>query len=366
MCSKACRQTDETCDSDADCCAPNVCAPTGGAGPRACRPKCTTGAACAPEYCVLDEAGRGACSQPLTGLCADSCDKAKNGTCDDTTQGSCALGTDCDDCGPRVGGTSFCLDTCTTHGNKKCEDGGPGAASGTCTFGTDCSDCGPRLGICSDSCDYAKGGTCDDGGPGSRGGECPLGTDCTDCGVRLGARDQKVNGQGLCDGSAGYLCIPKGDSGYIADGNCDCADCAWDAVDCKVANKCNGVALGACCAANNPCKLPVGNGVCACGGWCDWEQPDCGQTFPPPLCDFFSVTTGCDLKSPDPAFVNNGKCDCFGACSWEDAECKAVLGVQICTDTCKTNYDDTCDDTTTCDWGTDCADCGPRFPKTVK
>jgi hypothetical protein len=312
---------------------------------------------------VTDEAGRGTCTSQYAGLCTDSCDTAKDGVCGDDASDACALGTDCDDCGPRVGGTSFCSDTCSTHGNKKCEDGGPGSAAATCPLGSDCSDCGVRLGLCADSCEYAQDGGCDDGGPGSHYNDCPLGTDCSDCGVRLGGRGQKVGTQALCDGSRGMLCVPVGKSDNIADGTCQCPECAWDAVDCKATTKCNGVALGACCAPGNPCHLPYDDGLCVCGGWCDWEQADCGNTTPPPLCDFWSQTSGCDLKDPDPAFKGNGKCDCAGACSWENAECAAVLAKQTCTDTCKTADDDTCDDTTTCAWGTDCADCGPRFTK---
>ncbi|HVW25080.1 MAG TPA: hypothetical protein VHC69_06890 [Polyangiaceae bacterium] len=375
-CSATCRQKDEPCDTNDDCCSPNFCAPNSDLGPRLCRPKCTTNADCSPGYCVKDDAGQGECTAANSGLCSDTCHLANDGMCQDgaTYQDydDCALGTDCSDCGgaakmARVGGTSNCTDTCSTHNNKKCEDGGPGAALATCPFGTDCTDCGPRLGICSNVCEYtANDGTCDDGGIGANNDNCAFGTDCADCGVRYGGR-----GQGLCDGSKGTDCVPTGgiDSGDIEDGTCQCPDCPWDEVDCKVTvSACDGKTLGACCAPTNPCHIQF-DGICACGGWCDWEQPDCGNNAYPALCDGQTID-GCDYSSPNPAFKGNGKCDCQGFCSWEASECTAVLGTtnpKLCSDTCKTHDDGYCDDDDVkCTWGTDCADCGIRFPQVVK
>ncbi|HEX4341403.1 MAG TPA: hypothetical protein VH062_36090 [Polyangiaceae bacterium] len=367
-CSEMCRKADETCDQDSDCCAPDVCAPNSDFGPRLCRPKCTTNATCTPEFCVKDEAGRGSCSTSGGGLCTDTCKLAMDGSCEDgaTPQdySDCALGSDCTDCGgasktARLGGTTFCFDTCTTHTNKKCEDGGTGAQAASCDFGSDCTDCGPRLGICDNSCGYtANDGYCDDGGTDAFDSNCAFGTDCADCGVRFGGR-----GQGKCDGSTGYRCTPNGgvlDDLSIEDGTCQCPDCAWDAVDCKTpASLCDGKTLGVCCAPNNPCHIQF-DGICACGGWCDWETPDCGPTFPPTLCD--GTITGCTYTNYNKAFLGNNTCNCKGACSWEQAEC-ASLG-ELCADTCKSANDGTCDDDDVkCPYGTDCADCGARFPK---
>jgi hypothetical protein len=206
-----CRAADQTCDTDADCCAPNVCAPTVPFGPRLCRPKCGSNAICMPEFCVKDDAGRGTCSSTGTGLCSDTCRYAGDGVCDDSGTPNdsyyCALGTDCTDCkAARLGGISRCNDSCLTKNNGKCEDGGPGASAATCAFGTDCTDCKkPRLGICNDSCAYANDGYCDDGGPGSGSLNCAFGSDCADCGLRYGGR-----GQGVCDGTTGSDCVPHG------------------------------------------------------------------------------------------------------------------------------------------------------------
>ncbi len=368
-CAAQCRATDETCDKDADCCSPNVCAPNSDFGPRLCRPKCTTNAACTPEFCVKDEAGRGTCSTQGAGLCTDTCRFASNGSCEDgetfDDNDDCALGSDCSDCGgtakdARLGGTSFCFDTCTSHGNSKCEDGGPGSQASSCTFGSDCTDCGPRLGLCANTCwSTAFDGYCDDGGPGSVSDNCSVGTDCADCGVRFGGRDK-----GLCDGTTGTVCQPHGGirNDDIADGTCQCPDCPWDAADCKVtASKCDGKTLGVCCGPTNPCHIQF-DGICSCGGWCDWETPDCGTVFPPPLCDG-SIKAGCDFAKPDLTLKTNKVCDCQGACSWE-TDC--VVPGKLCTDTCKTPNDGTCDDDDVkCPYGTDCADCGARFSKTA-
>ena len=116
-------------------------------------------------------------------LCDDNCvwsSRRSDGTCDDGGPGSewssCALGSDCTDCGPRwmlypappggyspppspspapPGVTVICENTCAPNprygqsmnyqiNNGYCSDGGPGA-SFFCNFGTDCDDCGPRF-----------------------------------------------------------------------------------------------------------------------------------------------------------------------------------------------------------------------------
>jgi len=38
----------------------------------------------------------------------------------------------------------LCADTCQYAGDGECDDGGTGAAYGVCQFGSDCTDCGPR------------------------------------------------------------------------------------------------------------------------------------------------------------------------------------------------------------------------------
>jgi hypothetical protein len=56
------------------------------------------------------------------------------------------------------------------------------AITSLCALGTDCNDCGPR--ICGNTCRYAYDGECDDGGPGALFSLCALGSDCNDCGAR--------------------------------------------------------------------------------------------------------------------------------------------------------------------------------------
>jgi hypothetical protein len=93
-----------------------------------------------------------------------------------------------------------CSNECEFAGDGACDDGGSGAAFDLCALGTDCDDCGPRDGetpppggeptpdppgtSCSNECQFAGDGACDDGGPGSEFDLCPLGTDCDDCGQR--------------------------------------------------------------------------------------------------------------------------------------------------------------------------------------
>ncbi len=369
-CSAKCRVTDETCDVDSDCCSGNVCAPNSSAGPRICRPLCTTNADCpatqsGTSYCVKDASGRATCTTDGAGLCTDTCYDAKSGTCNDGNvtsggAGDCALGSDCTDCGPQLGGFSLCDDSCSTAKNGSCEDSGTGSTGSSCGFGTDCTDCGPRLGLCSDDCPSHDDGSCDDGGSNADTDDCAFGTDCDDCGPRLGGR-----GQIPCDGSTGYDCTSTGGEywGEIADGSCQCSDCAWDKgpQDCVVtANKCNGTAISACCAPGNPCGLD-NDGTCDCGGWCDWEKNDCGIGAFGPRCDGVTISSYCSYTNPD---VSDGFCDCDGACSWEGTDCS---GYGTCKDTCTGHLNNgICEDggqgssTAVCAKGTDCADCGPR------
>ena len=98
-----------------------------------------------------------------------------------------------------------CTETCGHTNNGLCEDGGPDSLYEDCALGTDCQDCGPRGEAaqflhggssegtrCSDSCEHGAGnGLCEDGGPGTVQHEtdyfnCEWGTDCTDCGTREG------------------------------------------------------------------------------------------------------------------------------------------------------------------------------------
>eukprot|EP00966_Prymnesium_polylepis_P128239 2965964-Prymnesium_polylepis.1 len=141
-----------------------------------------------------------------TGGCSETCSYASDGYCDDGGPGaaysSCAVGTDCTDCGRRSGGppsaapptsAGGCSETCTYASDGMCDDGGPGAAYASCATGTDCTDCGSRTGGpsfappmisstpstgggggggCSETCTYASDGYCDDGGPGAAYSSC--------------------------------------------------------------------------------------------------------------------------------------------------------------------------------------------------
>ena len=112
--------------------------------------------------------------------------------------------------------------------NEVCNDGGPGVyvnayvnagvyrGHGRCPLGSDCNDCGPRVrsppqppsappsapappapppvvGICNQQCAsgsnsrsyWLSDGRCDDGGEGSEYSRCNFGGDCDDCGPRV-------------------------------------------------------------------------------------------------------------------------------------------------------------------------------------
>ena len=87
-----------------------------------------------------------------------------------------------------------CIEACNWSFDSDCDDGGSGAEYAECRWGTDCFDCGPRVGRappapppgdCHQTCSYASNGVCDDGGPGAEYALCRFGTDCSDCGHRV-------------------------------------------------------------------------------------------------------------------------------------------------------------------------------------
>jgi hypothetical protein len=68
----------------------------------------------------------------------DTCEFANDGECDEPVL--CATGTDSTDCS----NPGICTNTCATAFDGECDDGGPGAQFSVCALGSDCDDCGPR------------------------------------------------------------------------------------------------------------------------------------------------------------------------------------------------------------------------------
>lgn len=135
--------------------------------------------------------------------CTNSCRYANDGECDDGRPGAhtsvCAYGTDCNDCGPAAvghqaqvqvqAGGGICTNTCRHANDNECDDGRPGAHTSLCALGSDCNDCGPapaqqvrQRGMCTNTCRHANDNECDDGRPGSHTSLCAFGSDCNDCG----------------------------------------------------------------------------------------------------------------------------------------------------------------------------------------
>ena len=59
-----------------------------------------------------------------------------------------------------LGGAPMCFDTCLTHGDGECDDGGLDSEYNVCALGTDCADCGPRTGFTCNCEDGYEGLTC--------------------------------------------------------------------------------------------------------------------------------------------------------------------------------------------------------------
>ena len=54
-----------------------------------------------------------------------------------------------------------CFDTCLTHNDNECDDGGIGSLYNVCELGSDCADCSPRSGFTCNCEDGYEGITCD-------------------------------------------------------------------------------------------------------------------------------------------------------------------------------------------------------------
>ena len=124
-----------------------------------------------------ETAGGGAPARASVKLCTDTCTSAKDGSCDDGGSGStfhsCALGTDCLDCGPRQ-----------SRGAPQASSAAGGVADGAGAESAAGEGGKTAATLCSDTCSTAKDGYCDDGGADALFFSCALGTDCTDCGER--------------------------------------------------------------------------------------------------------------------------------------------------------------------------------------
>lgn len=99
--------------------------------------------------------------------------------------------------GPGPGGadsgspsTPLCADTCPFAFDGECDDGGPASITSVCEYGTDCGDCGPRVGGCVPSCFDRE---CGPDGCGGTCGTCPSG-ECND---------------GVCTTGGGGSCDPS-------------------------------------------------------------------------------------------------------------------------------------------------------------
>ena len=109
------------------------------------------------------QGGEGPAGGGCTNTCSSANDNECDDGGPNSLYNVCDLGTDCNDCGPRpVGGgggggaappprapagvpaASGCDNTCNTANDNECDDGGPNSLYNVCALGTDCNDCGPR------------------------------------------------------------------------------------------------------------------------------------------------------------------------------------------------------------------------------
>ena len=191
-----------------------------------------------------------------------------------------------------------------------------------CQRGTDCDDCGVRtqappppprappppkpptgMGVaCSDQCLMFKAnGVCEDGGPGAEFAICHYGTDCTDCGHRLEVIDGGIVAcSNQCTFKEDGLCDDggKGATFSLCRVGSDCADCGG--------------------------RYMTKSDAQRSGAWWMASFPP-----PPPLPHYLICANTC-------TYANDGRC--------QDGAFESGSPFPMC------------------EHGTDCTDCGPRYP----
>ncbi len=272
-------------------------------------------------------------TDPEVGIgCSNTCVAANNGRCEDggplSVAAICLPATDCNDCWTRD--VPGCSNTCATARNDVCED------ATTCALGTDCRDCGEPRPVpgCNDTCDSAQDGECDDAGAGSLTGGCDFGTDCTDCGPRDPEDEPEKEtedcfDEGICnlncpnfdpdvDCTNEELCAGKGLC-CEGDGICDMQSCNATDADCTNADVCSR--MGFCCDDDNVCnradagfECPTTDADCA---FCENEDDLCIE----------------DCDPPDPDCASGGDSDDGGCCYDGEFVCSGPMSADECTAT---------------------------------
>ena len=306
-------------------------------------------------------------------ICSNTCHFSSDAVCDDGGEGaeysSCNLGSDCSDCGvrellatvppppsaPTPSSPSICSNTCEYRRDDDCDDGGKDSHYSVCAFGTDCLDCGARFptpsapptpppppGVCNDDCSFPRDGECDDGGPGSEYSDCNLGTDCSDCGART--NDATVipppPSPPPCNDNDGGATDSYGDT---------CQDYLTWPEWCGGYDDNDFTSSSMCCACGGGQPVSQASTLCtdACHYPSDGLCDDGGAGAQYDECALGTDCTDCGDRLPHPSPP-------------------PLPPPNLCTDTCHYESDGDCDDGgqgaeySSCELGTDCADCGSR------
>ena len=263
--------------------------------------------------------------------------------------------------------SSFCGDSCRWSADGACDDGGPGAQYTSCPFGSDCQDCGSRSPSPPPPPSPPPSPPPLPGPPPPPQPTAPppLGPACSVCYDTCASSDN-----GVCeDGGVLYGFLPPGPPpnppGYSS-----VADAVTAALDAATYD--DGRRLQR--AAGSPhhrvnVKRRLENGEAAC------ENLGLDEA----ACD----AVGCCEYSGGECWSSVGTADCEGgtapvagvaAVAGDTAVAGGVGSQQLCDDSCLYATDGACDDGGAgphgvygdsygdqyCNYGTDCADCGPR------
>ncbi|MBN2196485.1 MAG: hypothetical protein JW751_26980 [Polyangiaceae bacterium] len=275
-------------------------------------------AACGPgATCVPSSEGEVDCE--VAGDAGDGATCASSGECRpgfgcDPSSGQCAAY-----CTVAGGECQRCSDACRSARNGICEDGDRGAEGADCAFGTDCTDCGARVGACTTPeswpqttggalgvCTFAQGGD----------GECDL---VGAAGCEPGER---------CDYSAEArrtVCSPAGTVVAHSLGCRSDADCAPGS-GCVAPSGTVGTCVPYCrhaddCGAGALRCLPFGGEefVRQCFGQCDPVVPFDGTVpfdacVPGAACEIWETTTVCRAEAV-PTGTQGVGCEDVGGCA---------------------------------------------------
>ncbi|MGE0786293.1 MAG: hypothetical protein AB7S26_11440 [Sandaracinaceae bacterium] len=144
----------DTCEAAApatECSGLNASACAGNARCSWCTVFCAPAGTCSPGTCA-DHDDSFSCDSAGCEWWSGGChDPGERPACSSLGESECGMRADCDFCWDSYTcepygtcSSGLCTNTCSTPSDGECDDGGPRSQFSICALGTDCDDCGPR------------------------------------------------------------------------------------------------------------------------------------------------------------------------------------------------------------------------------